>query len=84
MNYALIENNVVINIIWLADRNAHEFPNAVKLGDRPVGIGDTYENGKFYRDGKEVLTEMERQIEMTTELANQVVDLELKLIEVSE
>ena len=44
MNYALIENNVVINIIWLADRNAHEFPNAVKLGDRPVGIGDTYEN----------------------------------------
>ena len=52
MNYALIENGVVTNIISLRDSNAHEFPNAVKLGDRPVGIGDTYENGKFYRDGK--------------------------------
>lgn len=70
MRYAIVIDGVVFNIISLRDSNAHEFPNAVKLGDRPVGIGDTYENGKFYRDGKEVLTEMERQIEMTTELAS--------------
>lgn len=81
MNYALIENNIVTNIIWLADSNAHEFPNAVKLGDRPAGIGDTYENGKFYRNGVEILTELERYIEMSTDLAAQVVDLELQLIE---
>lgn len=81
MNYALIENNVVTNIIWLADSNAHEFPNAVKLGDRPAGIGDTYENGKFYRNGVEILTELERYIEMSTDLAAQVIDLELRLIE---
>lgn len=70
MNYALVENSIVANVISLRDSNAHDFPNAVKLGDRPVGIGDTYENSKFYRDGKEVLTELERQIEMTTELAS--------------
>ena len=59
MNYALIENGIVTNIIWLYETNADEFPNAVKLGDRPVGIGDTYTDGKFYRDGNEVLTALE-------------------------
>lgn len=56
MNYALITNGVVSNIIWLYDGNAQEFPDAVALGGRPVMIGDTYENGRFYRDGAEVLT----------------------------
>lgn len=66
MRYALIENGIVTNIIWLNDRNASDFPSAVKLGDRPVGIGDTYTDGKFYRDGVEVLTPMEQaQAEMT-------------------
>ena len=59
MRYAWIENGVVTNIIVLNDRNAEDFPEAVKLGDRPVGIGDTYTGGKFYRDGVEVLTPME-------------------------
>ena len=61
MNYALITNGVVSNIIWLYDGNAQEFPDAVKLGDRPVGIGDTYTDGKFYRDGVEVLTPLEQE-----------------------
>lgn len=60
MNYALIENGIVVNTICLADRNDHEFPNAVKLYDRPVAIGDTYDGEKFYRNGVEVLTETER------------------------
>ena len=66
MRYALIDNGIVTNIISLNDRNASDFPNAVKLGDRPVGIGDTYTDGKFCRDGVEVLTPMEQaQAEMT-------------------
>lgn len=66
MRYALIDNGIVVNIISLNDRNANDFPTAVKLGDRPVGIGDTYADGKFYRDGVEVLTQMEQaQAEMT-------------------
>ena len=66
MRYALIDNGTVANIIALNDRNAGDFPTAVKLGDRPVGIGDTYTDGKFYRDGVEVLTPMEQaQAEIT-------------------
>ena len=60
MRYALIDNGIVTNVIALNDRNASDFPTAVKLGDRPVGIGDTYADGKFYRDSVEVLTPMEQ------------------------
>lgn len=67
MRYALIDNGIVINIIALNDRNASDFPTAVKLSDRPVAIGDTYTDGKFYRDGVEVLTPMEQaQAEIDT------------------
>ena len=66
MRYAIVTDGIVTNIISLNDRNASDFPAAVKLGDRPVGIGDTYAGGKFYRDGVEVLTPMEQaQAEMT-------------------
>ena len=66
MRYAMVTGGVVTNIIALNDRNANDFPAAVKLGDRPAGIGDTYTDGKFYRDGVEVLTPMEQaQTEMT-------------------
>lgn len=59
MRYAWIENGVVTNTIVLNDRNAGDFPKAVKLGDRPVAIGDSYADGKFYRNGAEVLTAQE-------------------------
>ena len=66
MRYAIVTDGIVTNIIALNDRNASDFPTAVKLGDRPVGIGDTYTDGKFYRDGVEVLTPMEQaQAEIT-------------------
>lgn len=67
MRYAIVTDGIVTNVIALNDRNANDFPNAVKLGDRPVGIGDTYTDGKFYRDGVEVLTPMEQaQAEIET------------------
>lgn len=67
MRYALINNGIVTNVIALNDRNANDFPAAVKLGDRPVAIGDTYTDGKFYRNGVEVLTPLEAaQAEMET------------------
>ena len=56
MSYAWIENGVVTNIIVLNDRNAGDFPKAVKLGNRPVAVGDSYVDGKFYCGGAEVLT----------------------------
>jgi hypothetical protein len=60
MNYALIADGLVVNIISLNPANAAEFPASVPLGDRPVGIGDTYQNGVFSRDGEPVLTYAER------------------------
>ena len=60
MRYAIVTDGIVTNVIVLNDRNASDFPTAVKLGDRPVAIGDTYADGKFYRDGVEVLTPMEQ------------------------
>lgn len=60
MDYAVIENGIVTNIIWLYPGNAQEFPNAVAMDDVPAGIGDSYIDGVFYRDGEKVLTEAEQ------------------------
>nr|DAN95691.1 MAG TPA: hypothetical protein [Caudoviricetes sp.] len=59
MRYAIVTGGAVTNVIALRETNAGEFPGAVALHDRPVGIGDTYSEGKFYRDGTEVLTAQE-------------------------
>lgn len=59
MNYALIENGVVTNIIWLYSGNAGDFPSAVPCGDVPVAIGDTWDGEHFFRDGVQVLTPLE-------------------------
>lgn len=75
MNYALIENGTVKNIIWLHERNAHEFPNAVRLNDIPVQIGDTYLGGVFYRDGAPVLTALEQANATIAALDAEVVEL---------
>ena len=76
MRYAIVDNGAVTNIIALNDRNASDFPAAVKLGDRPVGIGDTYTGGKFYRDGKEVLTAQEEIEQYKTALQTLGVETE--------
>ena len=60
MNYALVENGVVTNIIWLYSANASDFPSAVPCGDLPVAIGDTYDGTDFYRGGERVLTALEQ------------------------
>ena len=60
MNYALIENGVVTNIIWLYSGNAADFPDAVRCGDVPVAIGDTYDGQDFYREGARVLSPVEQ------------------------
>ena len=60
MDYALIENGVVTNLIYLHPSNAADFPNAVPLGGVPAAIGDTWDGERFYRDGQPVLTAAER------------------------
>ena len=62
VNYALVENGAVTNVIWLCPSNAGEFPNAVCVADRPVTVGDLYADGVFTRNGEPVLTESEQSL----------------------
>ena len=57
MRYAIVEENVITNIIDLHPINEGDFPGAVMLNDITAQIGDTYENGQFYHDG-EVVTRL--------------------------
>lgn len=66
MNYALIQDGVVTNLLWLYPANAHDFPDAVPVGDVPAAIGDTWDGEHFYRNGERVLTFAE-QVQKDTE-----------------
>ena len=55
---ARIENGVVANMLWCSDSEPGT-ETLIDPGDRPVGIGDTYSDGKFCRDGVEILTPLE-------------------------
>lgn len=76
MNYALVEDGVVVNIIYLAPENASDFPNAVPYGELGVGIGDTYENGTFYHNGQAVLSQLQQLIEENAKMAARLAELE--------
>lgn len=66
MLYALIENNKVKNIISADEKGTESLIaaglNLVPTNERPVAIGDDYTDGKFYRDGSEVLTPLEEAL----------------------
>lgn len=73
MNYVLIsEAGQVTNIIWLCSANRNDFPNAICVANRPVAIGDTYQDGVFLREGEPVLT----YPEMIAALNERILELE--------
>lgn len=84
MNYALIDNGVVINIIYLDPKNADEFPNAVPYGELSVQIGDTYENGIFYHNQQQIYTRLEQLIIENQEMAEALEYLGVNLDEYNE
>lgn len=63
MRYAMVDDGVVTNIIWLHPANKDDFPNAVSVDDYPVAEGDVYVDGKFYRDGEPLRTQTEILLE---------------------
>lgn len=69
MRYAIIENGLVANLIWLMPSNVSDFHGAVCVDGRPVAIGDAYTDGIFTRNGEPVLTDAERIAELETALA---------------
>lgn len=77
MRYAMVTEGKVTNIIEMDRRNEQHFPSAVYTGSRPVGFGDTYADGKFYRNGLEVLTELEeanKEIDSLTQQLGEAVE----------
>lgn len=57
MTYAVIQDGVVVNLIWLYSGNAADFPDAVPVNDLPVCTGDSYEDGAFYHEGVKLVRE---------------------------
>lgn len=60
MRHAVIDNDTIVNIIEIDPRNASDFGNAVTIPDGlGAGIGDTYRDGRFYRENPETHEEEE-------------------------
>lgn len=75
---ALIENSTVTNMLWCsASEPETEF--LINPADRPVAIGDTYSDGKFYRDGVEILTPLEEALKKNAEYESALSEIETAL-----
>lgn len=75
---ALIENGTVTNMLWCTD-SEQETASLINSADRPVAIGDTYSNGKFYRDGAEILTPLEEAQKKNAEYEAALQEIEAAL-----
>lgn len=54
MRHALVEENIIVNIIEIDPATAGDWKNAVTIPENIfAGIGDKYENGRFYRYNEE-------------------------------
>ena len=54
MKFAVLDNKKIINIIVLDSYDSFSFPDAVFVPENiSAGIGDTYEDGRFYRTDPE-------------------------------
>lgn len=63
MQYAIIEEGIVENVMVLYPSNAADFPEAVFCGELPVMIGDTYDGERFYRNSEQVVVPQLRSSE---------------------
>lgn len=60
MRHALVEETKIVNIIEIDPRNASDFKNAVTIPENiHAGIGDTYRDGRFYRENPDTHEEEE-------------------------
>lgn len=57
-NMVRIENDMIINIEWWADEKS-ETEFLKNCAGYSLAIGDVFKDGKFYRNGEEVLPDLE-------------------------
>ena len=70
----LLEDNVIVNLLWCS--NSEEETDTLKeVGDYEFHIGDAFEDGKWYRDGSELLTPLEEAELKTAEYYNSLTEL---------
>lgn len=72
---AVIDGGTVTNIVWCSDYTP-ETDTRKGPGGRAVGIGDTYSDGKWYRDGVEILTQLEQAQQNAKNLQDQMAELD--------
>lgn len=72
---AIIDDGIVVNISWCSD-NEPENESQKDPEDRPIRIGDTYSDGKWYRDGAEILTPLEQARQDIADLQSQISELD--------
>ena len=65
MNYAVVENGLVVNILV----GLPEGLDGIAVDQRPVAIGDCYHDGIFTHEGEPVLTDAERVVKLEAALA---------------
>lgn len=80
MNFAIVEDEVVTNVIWLSASNRGDFPNSVCVANRAVAIDDQFIDGVFIRDGVPV----PKYPDQIAILATQVAELEAALTAIEE
>ena len=73
---AIVTDGVVTNVIWCSDY-IPETDTRKDPGGRAVGIGDTYSDGKWYRDGVEILTPLEQTQQDFENLQSQMAELDV-------
>lgn len=72
---AIVTDGVVTNMIWCSDYTL-ETENRKDPADRPVGIGDAYAGGKWYRNGVEILTQLEQALKDLEAAQNQIAEMD--------
>ena len=77
-NMAFVENGIVSNILWCSDAKT-ETDSLIDTADLPVAIGDSYESGKFYRNGEEVLTPLQAALKKNAEYEAAMSEIEKAL-----
>ena len=75
---AIVTDGVVTNVIWCSDY-IPETDTRKDPGGRAVGIGDTYSDGKWYRDGVEILTPLEEALKKNAEYEAALSEIESAL-----
>lgn len=75
---AVIDSGIIVNMVWCDDYTP-ETETQKDPGDRPVGIGDTYSDGKWYRDGVEILTPLEEALKKKAEYEAALSEIESAL-----